>query len=92
MWSVALGFVPMGRIAIEGTNCWRVVRADRVAFLFDAGPYYEAVAAALERARHPVFAGTPTRRGRGSSCGRCSIAWPPRPRTCTCTCCPGTTP
>ena len=45
----------MTRIAREGSNCWRVARADRVAFLHDAGPYYEALAEALEAAERQVL-------------------------------------
>jgi phosphatidylserine/phosphatidylglycerophosphate/cardiolipin synthase-like enzyme/membrane protein DedA with SNARE-associated domain len=44
----------MKRITREGHNCWRLERADRAAFLVDAGPYYEALASALERAERQV--------------------------------------
>ncbi|MBN2576260.1 MAG: VTT domain-containing protein [Deltaproteobacteria bacterium] len=43
------------RIAEEGVNCWRRIPSHRVAFLFDAGPYYEAFASALERAERAVY-------------------------------------
>ena len=43
------------RIAKESVNCWRRAPAERVAFLFDAGPYYQSLASALERAEHSVF-------------------------------------
>jgi phosphatidylserine/phosphatidylglycerophosphate/cardiolipin synthase-like enzyme/uncharacterized membrane protein YdjX (TVP38/TMEM64 family) len=40
----------------EGSTCWRIVTANRLAFLIDAAAYYEAFAAALERARRTVYA------------------------------------
>ena len=42
-------------IARPGRNCWRKVRADRVAFLVDAASYFDALAAAVERAQSSVF-------------------------------------
>jgi phosphatidylserine/phosphatidylglycerophosphate/cardiolipin synthase-like enzyme/uncharacterized membrane protein YdjX (TVP38/TMEM64 family) len=45
----------VSRIAQEGINCWRRVGADRVAFLFDAAPYYEVLASSMERARRSIF-------------------------------------
>jgi phosphatidylserine/phosphatidylglycerophosphate/cardiolipin synthase-like enzyme len=39
----------------EGRNCWRRVRADRVAFLVDADAYYRHLADALERAERSVM-------------------------------------
>jgi phospholipase D1/2 len=42
-------------IAKERVNCWRRCQAERVAFLFDASSYYQALAAALERAERSVL-------------------------------------
>lgn len=39
----------------SGRNSWRVARADRVAFLVDAAAYYEAFAAAVDRAEREVW-------------------------------------
>jgi phosphatidylserine/phosphatidylglycerophosphate/cardiolipin synthase-like enzyme len=39
----------------EGRNCWRRVRADRLAFLVDADAYYRRLADALERAERSVM-------------------------------------
>ncbi|MEJ2725068.1 MAG: phospholipase D-like domain-containing protein, partial [Deltaproteobacteria bacterium] len=39
----------------EGRNCWRIVPADRVAFLIDAEAYFGAFATAAERARHSIL-------------------------------------
>ena len=38
-----------------GRNCWRVERADRVAFLIDGEAFFGAVRSALAKARHSVF-------------------------------------
>lgn len=38
-----------------GRNCWRVAKADRVAFLIDAADYYRAFRDAVERAERSVF-------------------------------------
>lgn len=38
-----------------GRNCWRVGRADRVAVLIDVADYFEAFAAAAERARRSIM-------------------------------------
>jgi phospholipase D1/2 len=38
-----------------GRTCWRVERADRVAFLVDGERYFGALASALERARHRIW-------------------------------------
>jgi len=43
------------RIAEENVNCWRRVSTERMAFLFDAGPYYQSLASALEQAERSVF-------------------------------------
>jgi phosphatidylserine/phosphatidylglycerophosphate/cardiolipin synthase-like enzyme/uncharacterized membrane protein YdjX (TVP38/TMEM64 family) len=39
----------------EGVNCWRVARAERAAVLVDGEDYYEAFAAAAERARRSIL-------------------------------------
>lgn len=36
-------------------NCWRIERAERLGFIVDAGPYFETVADAIERAERSVF-------------------------------------
>lgn len=41
-------------ILLEGHNCWRIARAERLAFLIDADAYFRAFAAAAERARHRI--------------------------------------
>lgn len=38
-----------------GRNCWRVERADRVAFLVDGQAYFDAFRAAAREARHSIF-------------------------------------
>lgn len=38
-----------------GHNCWRISRAERVAFLVDGEAYFSALAAAAEQARHSIF-------------------------------------
>ncbi len=38
-----------------GENCWRVERSDRVALLIDGQEYFEAFAAAAERARRSIL-------------------------------------
>jgi phospholipase D1/2 len=42
-------------IAVEGVNCWRRVRANRVAFLIDGATYFDVFAQAVERARHSIL-------------------------------------
>jgi phosphatidylserine/phosphatidylglycerophosphate/cardiolipin synthase-like enzyme len=37
---------------VPGRNCWRVERAEKVAFLVDGEEYFGAVRAALAKARH----------------------------------------
>jgi phospholipase D1/2 len=44
-----------GRIAVPGQNCWRTVRADRLAFLVDAAAYFRAFKAAALGARHSIL-------------------------------------
>jgi phosphatidylserine/phosphatidylglycerophosphate/cardiolipin synthase-like enzyme len=44
-----------GSIAREGRNCWRRARAHRVAFLVDGAAYFDAFAAATERARRSIL-------------------------------------
>ena len=39
----------------EGKNCWRIARADRVAFLIDGASYFAAFASAVERAKRSVL-------------------------------------
>jgi len=43
------------RIAAEGRNCWRRAHADRVAFLVDGAAYFDAFAAAAERAERSIL-------------------------------------
>ena len=43
------------RIAVAGRNCWRVVRAHRLAFLIDAQAYFRCFKAAALRARHSIL-------------------------------------
>ena len=42
-------------ILAEGRNCWRKRRADRASFLVDAATYFEALAAALEKAQSSIL-------------------------------------
>lgn len=44
-----------GSLLIEGRTCWRREHADRATLLVDGESYFEAVAAAIERARHQVL-------------------------------------
>ncbi len=44
----------MGRRLIPGRNCWRIARAERVAFIVDAADYFAAFADAVARARHSI--------------------------------------
>lgn len=39
----------------EGQNCWRIRKADRVAFLIDSASYFSAFVESLERAEQSVF-------------------------------------
>jgi len=45
----------MSEILREGRNCWKLARADRLAFLIDAAAFYSAFADALERASRSVM-------------------------------------
>jgi phosphatidylserine/phosphatidylglycerophosphate/cardiolipin synthase-like enzyme/uncharacterized membrane protein YdjX (TVP38/TMEM64 family) len=40
---------------VAGRNCWRVERAERLAFLVDAAPYFAAVRSAIAQAKRSVF-------------------------------------
>ena len=42
-------------ILVEGRNCWRIVPADRVAFLVDGASYFAAFKSAVERAERSVL-------------------------------------
>lgn len=42
-------------VASPGRNCWRRVRARRVAFLIDGQNYFDALLESIERARHSIF-------------------------------------
>ena len=42
-------------LLVPGSNCWRRAHARRASFLVDSGPYFTAVAGALERAKRSVF-------------------------------------
>jgi phosphatidylserine/phosphatidylglycerophosphate/cardiolipin synthase-like enzyme/uncharacterized membrane protein YdjX (TVP38/TMEM64 family) len=44
-----------GSIAVPGRNCWRRPRARRVALLVDGAAYFDAFAAAVERARRSIL-------------------------------------
>ncbi len=39
----------------EGTNCWRVARTNRAAFIIDGEHYFRAVYEAIRNARHVIF-------------------------------------
>jgi phospholipase D1/2 len=43
------------RVLVPGRNCWRIERAERVAFLVDGEDYFGAVRAALRRARRSIL-------------------------------------
>jgi phosphatidylserine/phosphatidylglycerophosphate/cardiolipin synthase-like enzyme/uncharacterized membrane protein YdjX (TVP38/TMEM64 family) len=45
----------MGRILEPGRTCWRVERADRLAFVVDVADYFDAVADAIEQAERSVL-------------------------------------
>lgn len=40
---------------IEGSNCWRIARANRVAFVVDGESYFAAIHEAIRRARRSIF-------------------------------------
>ena len=42
-------------LLVPGRNCWRIERAERVAFLVDGDEYFGAVRSALAQARHSIF-------------------------------------
>lgn len=44
-----------GHLLAPGRNCWRVERADRIAFLVDGQDYFAAVRAAACKARHTIY-------------------------------------
>ena len=43
------------RLLIPGRNCWRIERAQRLAFLIDGAAYFAAVRSAIARAKRSVF-------------------------------------
>lgn len=43
------------RILQPGRNCWRIERADRVAFLIDGAAYFKAFRSSVERAKHSIL-------------------------------------
>jgi phosphatidylserine/phosphatidylglycerophosphate/cardiolipin synthase-like enzyme/uncharacterized membrane protein YdjX (TVP38/TMEM64 family) len=43
------------QVLCEGKNCWRIVPADRVAFLIDGAAYFAAFKSAVERAQRSVL-------------------------------------
>ena len=45
----------MDSLLAPGHNCWRVVRAQRAAFVVDGADYFRAVREAFCRARHSIF-------------------------------------
>ena len=46
---------PDRRLLVEGRNCWRIERAQRLALLIDAADYFAAVRSAIVRAKESVF-------------------------------------
>jgi phosphatidylserine/phosphatidylglycerophosphate/cardiolipin synthase-like enzyme/uncharacterized membrane protein YdjX (TVP38/TMEM64 family) len=42
-------------LLVEGRNCWRIERAQRLALLIDAADYFAAVRSAIARAKESVF-------------------------------------
>ena len=42
-------------ILVPGRNCWRIERAERVAFLVDGAQYFSAVRSALAKAQHSIL-------------------------------------
>ena len=46
---------PLPALLVPGRNCWRIERADRLAFLVDGAAYFAAVRAAIARAKRSVF-------------------------------------
>ena len=47
--------MPPNPVLDPGRNCWRVERADRLAFLVDGDAYFRSVRNALLQARHAVY-------------------------------------
>jgi phospholipase D1/2 len=47
--------MPQQSMFAEGRNCWRVAKAQRVAFLIDSAVYFASVAAAAEQAQQSIF-------------------------------------
>jgi phosphatidylserine/phosphatidylglycerophosphate/cardiolipin synthase-like enzyme/uncharacterized membrane protein YdjX (TVP38/TMEM64 family) len=47
--------MPSPHILTEGRNCWRIAKADRLAFLIDGAAYFAAFTAAAEQARESIF-------------------------------------
>jgi phospholipase D1/2 len=47
------GMIPA--VLREGRNCWRKVKANRVAFLIDGEAYFSALASTMEKAKHTVL-------------------------------------
>ncbi|HSF34411.1 MAG TPA: VTT domain-containing protein [Candidatus Tectomicrobia bacterium] len=47
--------MPTQSLFIEGRNCWRTARAQRLAFLVDSAAYFAAFAAAAEHAQESIF-------------------------------------
>jgi phospholipase D1/2 len=43
------------RLLTEGSNCWRLTRAQRAAFLIDGAAYFAAFAEAAEQAQESIF-------------------------------------
>ncbi len=43
------------RILIEGRNCWRIARSNRIAFLIDGEAYFSACASAMARAGKAIY-------------------------------------
>ena len=44
-----------GGVMVPGRNCWRIERAQRLAFLIDGAAYFAAVRSAVSQARRSVF-------------------------------------
>ena len=43
------------RLLVEGRNCWRLRRADRLSLIVDAAGYFEAFVAAVEKASRSIY-------------------------------------
>jgi phospholipase D1/2 len=44
-----------GSVLTAGKNCWRIEKADRVAFLVDGASYFEAFASAVDQAKKTIY-------------------------------------